>query len=80
MAQIIWYLKKEDNLVKYKNNLFRPADYINLNDFVETAIQESTTMQSLLTQVITSQRKKYTKIVQWLPYFILLTIHTQEII
>lgn len=47
MAQTIWYLKKEDNLVKYKNNLFRPADYINLNDFVETAIQESTTIQEL---------------------------------
>lgn len=60
MSQTIWYLKKEDNLVKYKNNLFRPADYINLNDFVETAIQESVTIQEMQVSPINYAEFTYT--------------------
>lgn len=60
MAQIVWYLKKEDNLVKYKNNLFRPADYINLNDFVETAIQESPTIQEIQVSPLNYSEFTYT--------------------
>ena len=28
MAQTTWYLKIQDNLVKYKDKFFRPADYL----------------------------------------------------
>ena len=30
MAQTTWYLKIQDNLVKYKDKFFRPADYLDL--------------------------------------------------
>lgn len=60
MAQTVWYLQIKDNLVKYKNNLFRPADYVNLNDFVETAIAESPTIQELQVSPLNYNEFTYT--------------------
>lgn len=60
MAQTVWYLQIKDNLVKYKSNLFRPADYINLNDFVETAITESPTIQELQVNPLNYNEFTYT--------------------
>ena len=38
MAQIIWYLKIQDNLVKYKDKFFRPADYLDLQAYIQETI------------------------------------------
>lgn len=35
MAQIIWYLKIQDNLVKYKDKFFKPTKYLNLKEYIE---------------------------------------------
>lgn len=35
MAQIIWYLKIQDNLVKYKDRFFKPTKYLNLKEYIE---------------------------------------------
>lgn len=53
MPQTVWFLKKEDNLVKYKDRTFRPNSYINLNTFVETAIKESPTIQEMVVNPLT---------------------------
>lgn len=60
MAQTTWYLKVQDNLVKYKDKFFRPANYINLNDFVETAITESPTIQELQVSPLNYNEFTYT--------------------
>jgi hypothetical protein len=60
MAQRVWYLKKEDNLVWFKDKFFRPADYINLNEFVETAITESATIQELQVSPLNYNEFTYT--------------------
>lgn len=35
MAQITWYLKIQDNLVKYKDKFFKPSNYLNLKEYIE---------------------------------------------
>lgn len=60
MPQTVWFLKKEDNLVKYKSRFFRPNDYINLNTFVETAIKESPTIQELVVNPLNYSEFTYT--------------------
>jgi hypothetical protein len=38
MAQTTWYLKIQDNLIKYKDKLFRPSEYIDLKAYIQETI------------------------------------------
>lgn len=46
-----WYLKIQDNLVKFKDRFFRPADYINLNEFVAQVIAETPVQQAEISPI-----------------------------
>lgn len=55
-----WYLKKEDNLVKFKDRFFRPNNYINLKDYVEEIIVESPVIEELTVNPLNYNEFTYT--------------------
>lgn len=57
---ITWYLKIQDNLVKYRDKFFRPADYINLNEFVENIIETSSIIEELIVSPLNYNEFTYT--------------------